>query len=143
VDDSGDAGQNEVILVVEDADTIRKMVCAMLGQSGYRCLDAGDGEEALVMVEKAEEPIDLVLTDIIMPRMGGPELARKLAALRPDLRIMFMSGFSQDPIVRTLERSPSIFLAKPFTASTLMEKVRTTLDRPWGGLPEVNGAGAQ
>ena len=136
--DSGECGRNEMILVVEDAETIRKMVCAMLSQSGYRCISASDGKEALQLIEGAKEQIDLVLTDVMMPNMGGAELARRLTAIRPDLRIVFMSGFSQDPIVRTIERSPSIFLAKPFTASALMEKVRNTLDRPWQGLPDAS-----
>jgi len=138
VHSAGENGRNEVILVVEDAETIRKMVCAMLTQSGYRCLDARDGKEALQLVQGAPDAIDLVLTDVMMPNMGGPELARRLAGLRPDLRIVFMSGYSDDPVVRTIERSPSIFLPKPFTAATLMEIVRQTLDRPWNGLPQVN-----
>lgn len=139
-----EGGHDEVILVVEDAETIRKMVCAMLSQSGYRCLEACDGEEALQIVERAPDPIDLVLTDVVMPKVGGPELARRLAAIRPGLRIVFMSGYSEDPIVRTIEHSPSIFLAKPFTAAALMEKVRQTLDRPWSGLPQANsGVGSR
>jgi len=137
-------GHNEVILVVEDADSIRTMVCAMLNQSGYRCIDARDGEEALRLIEDATDPIDLVLTDVMMPRMGGAELARRLSYLRPGLRIIFMSGYSDDPVVRTMERSPSLFLPKPFTAGALMQKVRHTLDLPWKGLPEVNsGAGGR
>ena len=134
--DSGDElGHNEIILVVEDADTIRKMVCAMLTQSGYRCLDACDGEEALRVFERAPDDIDLVLTDVMMPKMTGPELARRLAGIRPGLRILFMSGYSDDPIVSIIEHSPSIFLAKPFTSAALMDKVRQALDRPWTGIP--------
>jgi FixJ family two-component response regulator len=68
--------------------------------------------------------------------MGGAELARHISKLRPELRIIFMSGYSDDPVVRTVERTPSIFLAKPFTADALMAKVRQSLDRPWGGLPD-------
>lgn len=137
-------GSNETILVVEDADPIRKMVCAMLGQSGYRCLEAGDGSEALDLLEAARYNVDLLLTDVIMPNVGGIELARRTARLRPDLRIIFMSGYSDDPVVRTIERSPSIFLAKPFTAAALIEKVRATLEQPWYGLPEANsGAGVR
>ncbi len=144
MDSSNGGGHNETILVVEDAETIRKMVCAMLGQAGYRCFDAGNGEEALQLVQGASDRIDLVLTDVMMPRMGGAELARHLARLRPGLRVVFMSGYSDDPVVRTIERSPSLFLAKPFTANALMEKVRDTLDHPWHGLPEVNsGAGGR
>jgi CheY-like chemotaxis protein len=143
VDTAGDAGHNETILVVEDAEAIRKMVCAMLGQSGYRCLDAADGEEALQLVQAAPDSIDLVLTDVVMPRLGGAELARRISRLRPQLRIVFMSGYTEDPVVRSIERSPSIFLPKPFTAAALMEKVRAALDHPWPGLPASNsGAGA-
>ena len=144
MDAADDTGGNEVILVVEDAESIRRMVCAMLNQSGYRCLDACDGAEALRLVETSPDAIDLVLTDVMMPNMGGPELARRLARLRPELRVLFMSGYSEDPVVRTIERFPAIFLAKPFTAAALMDRVRQILDTPWGSLPlENSGAGLQ
>src|ERR1044071_3716470 len=68
----------ETILVVDDADTVRRMICAMLSQSGYECLEAADGAEALGIVE-SRDGVDLVLTDVVMPRMGGGELARHLA----------------------------------------------------------------
>lgn len=132
------SADKETILVVEDAESIRTMVCAMLGQAGYRCLEAGDGEEAFRMVHGAPRAVDLVLTDVMMPKMGGPELARRVSHLRPDLRVLFMSGFSEDPVVRSIERSASLFLAKPFTAGALLEKVRLILDRPWKGLPDSN-----
>jgi two-component system cell cycle sensor histidine kinase/response regulator CckA len=128
----------ETVLVVEDAESIRKMVCAMLGQAGYRCLEAGDGEEAYRMVHGAPRAVDLVLTDVMMPKMGGPELARRVAQLRPDLRVLFMSGYSDDLVVRSIERSASLFLAKPFTTGALLEKVRAALDMPWKGLPDPN-----
>jgi CheY-like chemotaxis protein len=132
------------ILVVEDAESIRRMVCAMLSQAGYRCVEAGDGDEAYRLLTAAPADIDLVLTDVMMPRMGGAELARRVSELRPDLRLIVMSGYSDDPVVRTIERSQSIFLPKPFTAAALMEKVRETLDTPWNGLPDPNhGAGAR
>jgi two-component system, cell cycle sensor histidine kinase and response regulator CckA len=136
--------QNETIVVAEDAAPIRKMVCAMLAQSGYRCLEAGDGREALDLIQAAPNAIDLLLTDVIMPNMGGIDLARRVARIEPNVRIVFMSGYSDDPIVRSIERSPGIFLAKPFTASALLDKVRETLEAPWYGLPEANsGAGAR
>lgn len=136
--------RNETIIVAEDAVPIRKMVCAMLGQSGYRCLEAGDGREALALIQAAPQAVDLLLTDVIMPNMGGIDLARRVARIEPNVRIVFMSGYSDDPIVRSIERSPSIFLAKPFTASALLDKVRETLEAPWHGLPEANsGAGAR
>lgn len=129
----------KTVLVVEDAEAIRKMVCSMLAQSGYNCLEAGDGEEALQLVAKCVEAIDLVLTDMTMPRMNGKDLAHHLARQRPEIRIVFMSGYMDDPSVREMERWSSAFLAKPFTAAALTSKVREALDRPWTGLP-VDGS---
>jgi CheY-like chemotaxis protein len=140
----GTNSSKETILVVEDAESIRKMVCAMLSGAGYRCLEAADGEEAYRIVTGAPQAIDLILTDVMMPKMGGPELARRVGHVRPDLRVIFMSGYSEDPVVRSIERASSLFLAKPFTAAALMEKVRRTLDLPWSGLPDPNlGAGVR
>ena len=137
-------GPNETILVAEDAVPIRKMVCAMLAQSGYRCLEASDGRDALDMIHAAPRAIHLLLTDVIMPNVGGIELARRVSRLNPEMRILFMSGYSDDPVVRSIERSPGIFLAKPFTAAALLDKVRDMLAAPWTGLPETNsGAGAR
>ena len=110
----------------------------MLRQAGYRCLDAADGDEGLRIFLSDPAVFDLVLTDVIMPRMGGPELARHVAQERPDLRVMFMSGFSDDPIVRGIERTPGLFMPKPFTAGVLMEKIRQSLDAPWHGLPDAS-----
>jgi two-component system cell cycle sensor histidine kinase/response regulator CckA len=125
--------RNATILVVEDSPAVRKMVCAMLTQSGYNCLEAGDGAEALRLLEAAED-VQLVLTDVIMPNMDGPELAHRLSRIRPELRILFMSGYVEDAVVRSIGRASSLFLPKPFTATTLMEKVRQALDRPWVGI---------
>ena len=127
----------ETILVVEDAEAIRRLVCAMLGQQGYQCLEAVDGVDALRLLDETPTPIHLVLTDVIMPKMTGAELGLRLVRLRPELPIVFMSGYSDDPMVRNLERVPLMFLAKPFTAATLLEKVRQALDQPWNGLPDI------
>jgi two-component system, cell cycle sensor histidine kinase and response regulator CckA len=126
----------ETILVVEDADEIRKMVCGMLTMQGYNCLAASNGLDALDVIERDAEPVHLLLTDMIMPKMTGSELARLVARRRPEIRIMLMSGFSDDPVVRSYQRAPAIFIAKPFTASTLYSKIRETLDQPWNGLPD-------
>jgi two-component system cell cycle sensor histidine kinase/response regulator CckA len=126
-------GRNATILVVEDSPAVRKMVCAMLTLTGYNCLEASDGAEALRLLERAED-VQLVLTDVIMPNMDGAELAQQLSRNRPELRILFMSGYVEDSLVRSIGRTP-LFLAKPFTATTLMEKVNQALDRPWRGLP--------
>jgi two-component system, cell cycle sensor histidine kinase and response regulator CckA len=145
VQGSDQIARKETVLVVEDAESIRKMVCAMLAQAGYRCMEAGDGEEAFRLVTGAPSAVDLILTDVMMPKMGGPELARKVSQLWPQLRILFMSGFSEDPVVRSIEKtSQSLFLAKPFTAGALLDRVRGILGSPWKGLPDTNlGAGAR
>lgn len=131
---------SETILVVEDSDDIRKMVCSMLSREGYNCLTASNGIDALDMIEREAAPVHLMLTDVIMPKMMGSELARLVARQRPEIRIMLMSGFSDDPLVRSYQRVPAIFIAKPFTAATLYSKIRQTLDRPWDGLPEPPAA---
>ncbi len=130
VSSSGSSVPGETILVVEDAEIIRKMVCMMLRQSGYECLEAADGAEALRVLD-GTEIVRLVLTDVVMPNMGGAELAQYLAKLRPELRIIFMSGYSDLPVVQSVRESQAAFLAKPFTAAALTEKVREALGRPW------------
>lgn len=123
------------ILVVEDVDQIRRMVCAMLSHLGHSCLEAGDGREAVRLVR--ENPsVTLVITDLIMPRMSGAQLACHLTVERPDIRLIFMSGYTDDPVVQAFEHSPTYFLAKPFTARALIGKVREALSRPWKGLPD-------
>jgi two-component system cell cycle sensor histidine kinase/response regulator CckA len=128
--------REQTILVVEDAESIRKLVCAMLLHDGYSCLEASDGAEALELAARADK-LHLVLTDVVMPQMGGPELARHLAVIRPDVRILFMSGYTDDPLVHRVERMSTIFLPKPFTVAALTNKVRKTLEEPWTGLPET------
>ena len=140
---SPEDGRLETILVVEDAESIRRMVCSMLSFCGYNCLEAADGLQALNIVREAPGSLDLILTDIMMPEMGGAELAKHVASLRPDLPIVFMSGYTDDPVVRRFESAPSIFLAKPFTAAALTEKVRAALEHPWSGLPDARTSSAK
>jgi two-component system cell cycle sensor histidine kinase/response regulator CckA len=132
----------QTILVVEDSEPIRKMVCVMLLQSGYACLEAADGLEALQVIEDSADNVHLVITDVVMPNMTGGELALHLAQIRPDMRIIFTSGYTEDPIVQTMAQVPDLFLPKPFTAAVLMERVREVLDRPWSGLPAPTGSQA-
>ena len=133
----GSAGHT--ILVVEDAEAVRKMVCAMLAGGGYQYLEAGDGTEALEIALDHRHYFDLALTDIIMPRMSGAEFARHLSRLRPEVRIVFMSGYTDDPVVRAAEAGAAGFLAKPFTSDSLLRAIRRSLDQPWYGL-DVAGA---
>ena len=132
---SGEPRLKETILVVEDGEAVRNLVCLMLVQNGYRVLEARDGRHALRVCETHPEPIQLVLTDLVMPNMKGAELAERLRRSRPDLRILLMSGYTDEPVVQRLGRSSVAFLPKPFTSVELVEKVRQVLDTPWRGLP--------
>jgi CheY-like chemotaxis protein len=123
----------ETILVVEDGEAVRNLVCLMLVQNGYGVLEARDGREALRVCEAHPGPIQLVLTDLVMPNMKGAELAERLRHERPGLRILLMSGYTDGPVVQRLGRGPVAFLPKPFTSVELVEKVRQVLDAPWNG----------
>ena len=124
----------ETILVVDDGEAVRSLVCLMLVQNGYRVLEARDGHHAMHVCEAHPEPIQLVLTDLVMPNMKGAELVERLRLARPELRILLMSGYTDEPLAQRLSRD-SAFLQKPFTSVELVAKVRQVLDAPWNGLP--------
>jgi CheY-like chemotaxis protein len=133
--------QTLTILVVDDSETIRKLVGAILSQDGYRIIEAADGADALRVMDGRLTDLDLVITDVMMPNMGGPELARRIGRSRPELRMIFISGYLDDLDLRAIESMPAMFLPKPFTAVGLLESVRTALQRPCDGLPEgVHGS---
>ena len=132
----------KTILVVEDAEDVRRLICSMLEQRGYAVREAADGREALCLLDAEGDSVDLVLTDVIMPHMDGTELARQLAEIRPHLRIVFMSGYSEDPIVHGLGHAGACFLYKPFTANALVDKVQGALALPWNGLWLMNPGSA-
>ena len=125
----------ETILVVEDGDAVRHLVCQMLVLNGYSVLEARDGHHALRICESHPHPIQLVLTDLVMPNMKGAILAERLRLWHPDLRVLLMSGYIDEPVVQRLGRDSVAFLQKPFTSVELVEKIRQILDVPWKGLP--------
>jgi CheY-like chemotaxis protein len=116
------------VLVVEDQPEVRKYAVAVLKARGYRVIEAESAGQALRTCERAGEPIDLVLTDVVMPQMGGGELASRLAERRPGIRVLFMSGYADDVIVRhgVLEQGAEL-IQKPFTPDQLTERVREIL----------------
>jgi two-component system cell cycle sensor histidine kinase/response regulator CckA len=128
--------QTRTILVVDDSETIRNLVSAILSQDGYRIIEAADGADALRIMDGRLTDLDLVITDVVMPNMGGPELARRIGRTRPELRTIFISGYLDDLAMREIESMPALFLPKPFTATGLLENVRTALKRPGNGLPD-------
>ncbi len=120
----------ETILVVEDGEAVRNLVCRMLVQNGYRVLEARDGRDALRLCETHPEPIQLLLTDVVMPNMPGAELAERIRRARPAVRVLLMSGYTGEALAQRLGHDPVAFLPKPFTSVGLVEKVREVLDAP-------------
>jgi CheY-like chemotaxis protein len=119
----------ETILVVEDAEPVRVLVRDALEDAGYRVIEASNGKEALERISQNPEPIHLMLTDVVMPKMGGRTLATQVASLHPETKILFMTGYVGDSVngkYHPLGRRPSI--SKPFTPEELARKVREVLD---------------
>ncbi len=121
----------ETVLLVEDEPSVRELAVRTLRQQGYQVLEAANGDEALrVFQEHAEEAIHLLLTDVVMPRLGGKELADRLKAMHPDIKVLFISGYTNNAIVHHGVLKPGItFLPKPFSPQMLAHKVREVLDR--------------
>ncbi len=119
----------ETVLVVEDESSVLKLAREFLESSGYRVLEARDGAEALEVSDKHEGPIHLVMTDVVMPKMNGWELAKHLAIRRPEAKVLYVSGYADDAVVREGLLDPEVpFLRKPFTLETLARKVRELLE---------------
>ena len=126
---SSRAQGNETILIVEDEDVVRTATRKVLLAAGYTVLSAASGPEALDLVRARSEPIDLALVDVIMPHMTGRQLATELGALRPSMKVLFMSGYTNDLIASQGVLDPGTsFLQKPFRPNELTEKVREVLD---------------
>ncbi len=119
----------ETILLVEDEEQVRAIVQSFLRRQGYSVIPAQNAGEALLLCESREERIDLLLTDVVMPQMSGPELARRLARIRPEMKVLCMSGYTDDSIVRHGVLDTGVaFIQKPVTPALLSRKVREVLD---------------
>ena len=120
---------SEVVLLVEDEDAVRKLARKILETSGYVVLDARDGREGLAVCEAHQGPIDLLVTDVVMPELGGRELAQGAVKLRPGIKVVFVSGHTQDVILKEGIQKGIAFLRKPFSPLELTQKVRAALDQ--------------
>ena len=122
------ADRKGLILIVEDKDAVRALAARMLERSGYTVLCARDGNEALALSVATHEHIDVLLSDIVMPVMNGLEVARRLRVQRPDLRVIYMSGYVDDTAVVDAEQfAHETLVAKPFHIDTLTAAVETAL----------------
>ncbi|MEK7838890.1 MAG: ATP-binding protein, partial [candidate division NC10 bacterium] len=125
---------SETVLLVEDDDDVRGLAREALEEVGYTVLDARTSQEALTLAARTAGSISLLITDVVMPRMGGRALAAGLERVRPGIRVLYVSGYAPDAIVshEILARGVA-FLPKPFTPLALAQKVREALDAPGAG----------
>jgi CheY-like chemotaxis protein len=122
---------SETILLVEDESALRSMVRECLEECGYTVVEALDPDDALALIARSETPVDLLATDVVMPGMSGRELAERAASSRPGLKVLYMSGYTSDAVVRHGVHDAEVaFVQKPFTSATLARRVREALDRP-------------
>jgi DNA-binding response OmpR family regulator len=121
---------SETILLVEDDEMVRDLTRTTLEESGYKVLPAPDGEEALRICEQHPERIHLLLTDVVMPGMSGRAVADRLTTLRPQMLVLYMSGYTEDAIVHRGVLNQGVnFIEKPFAPDSLTRRVREMLDR--------------
>jgi CheY-like chemotaxis protein len=122
-------GGKETIMVVEDEPVLREMVCEILKQYEYQVIEAGSGVEALRVWDEFDGRVDLLLTDMVMPEgMTGRELAVQLKKRKPDLKVIYSSGYSPDSNARDFGHNDTVFLAKPYLPPQLARAVRQSLD---------------
>jgi CheY-like chemotaxis protein len=119
----------ETVLVAEDEDGVRELLRKVLTEHGHTVLEARHGRDALMLAERYERPIHLLVTDVVMPEMGGPELAQRLVDRRPDLQVLYVSGYTNDEVLRRgIPEVGAAFVQKPFAPEDLMRRVREVLD---------------
>jgi CheY-like chemotaxis protein len=121
-------GRGGTVLLVEDSDVVRNLVATMLKGGGLTVLQASGGEEALALARRGDAPIDILLTDIVMPGMTGVELADRLERERPDVRILFMTGYAEEIVVNEgILGKDRECIGKPFTQDQITKRVRKIL----------------
>ena len=124
-------GGSETVVLAEDDGSVREFARMVLERAGYTVLEAADGAAALARVERHAGPVDALVTDVVMPGLGGRELVARVSALRPGVRVLYLSGYTPDAVLRDgVETAAVAYLQKPFTPAALAAKVREVLDAP-------------
>jgi DNA-binding response OmpR family regulator len=127
--ESIETGGSETILIVEDSEPVRTLVARILENAGYQVLIAESATAALRHCSRHPDPIDLLLTDVVLPKASGPDIARRALELRPGIRTLYMSGFTDDTLIRHgLRPGQQPLLEKPFSPATVLSRVRQMLD---------------
>jgi two-component system cell cycle sensor histidine kinase/response regulator CckA len=122
-------GKSATILVVENGDMLRPLICEILRKEGYQVLEAQDGDEALLVWDRHQGPIDVVLTDVVMPHMSGMQLVERLRLLEPKVRVIYMSGYGSSLLYAGGKFDPdAVFLQKPFRPDELNKLVKELLE---------------
>jgi DNA-binding response OmpR family regulator len=120
---------DEMVLVVEDEEPVRELLRKLLASQGYRVLEARHGMDAIRILERHRGPVDLMITDVVMPEIDGLELTERVRMTRPDLPVLFISGYTSDEVMRRGAGLPSgAFVHKPFASDDLLAAVRRLLD---------------
>ncbi|MEP6916497.1 MAG: response regulator, partial [Acidobacteriota bacterium] len=123
---------SETVLLVEDNESVRELAREALTRGGYHVVEATNGEEALYLANEGPDAIDLVVTDVVMPVMGGRELAARLLATSPQIKIVFISGYTDDRMeTQDVLQLGAAFIQKPFTPDALLRVVRGVIDGEW------------
>jgi CheY-like chemotaxis protein len=122
---------SETLLLVEDEEGVRELIREWMSEHGYVVLAAANGVEALTLAESHRGPIDMLVADVVMPQMGGPALANRLLPQRPEMRVIYVSGYADEAIGDPdVLRAGAAFLQKPFSLDSLLQMVREILDTP-------------
>jgi DNA-binding NtrC family response regulator len=122
-------GGEETILLVEDEESLRRVTHEFLTNKGYHALIAEDFDKALEVSENNPQQIDLLMTDVVLPGASGPKLADRLSGIRPQMKVLFVSGYTADALIHgDAHRTDFAFLSKPFSLNALARKIRTILD---------------
>jgi two-component system cell cycle sensor histidine kinase/response regulator CckA len=116
--------ETETLLLVEDESSVRRLTRRLLESRGYHVIEAGDGRQALKVARAHDGPIHILLTDVVMPHLGGRELARQIGAVRPEIEVVYMSGYPDESLLQETGGGQALFILKPFTAEALTARLR-------------------